>query len=87
MVVGENPKGNDLVVNVCKRKNLSNCRRDGSDDALRLTPPRVMSLEDCLEFLNDDELLEVTPKAIRIRKKILDHSLRAKARGKTEEVC
>ena len=87
MVVGENPKGNDLVVNVCKRKHLSNCRSAGSDDALRLTPPRVMSLEDCLEFLNDDELLEVTPKSIRIRKKILDHSMRAKARGKTEEVC
>ena len=87
MVVGENPKGNDLVVNVCKRKHLSNCRSAGSDDALRLTPPRLMSLEDCLEFLNDDELLEVTPKSIRIRKKILDHSMRAKARGKTEEVC
>lgn len=87
MVVGQNPKGNDLVVNVCKRKHLSNCRSAGSDDALRLTPPRVMSLEDCIEFLNDDEYLEVTPKAIRIRKKILDHSLRAKARGKSDEVC
>ena len=87
MVVGQNPKGNDLVVNVCKRKHLSNCRSAGSDDALRLTPPRVMSLEDCIEFLNDDEYLEVTPKSIRIRKKILDHSLRAKARGKSDEVC
>ena len=86
MVVGENPKGNDLVVNVCKRKHLSNCRSAGSDDALRLSPPRIMSLEDCIEFLNDDEYLEVTPKAIRIRKKILDHSLRAKARGRSEEM-
>ena len=86
MVVGSNPKGNDLVVNVCKRKHLSNCRSAGSDDALRLTPPRTLSLEDCIEFLNDDEYLEVTPKAIRIRKKILDHSLRAKARGRAEEM-
>lgn len=86
MVVGQNPKGNDLVVNVCKRKHLSNCRSAGSDDALRLTPPKIMSLEDCIEFLNDDEYLEVTPKNIRIRKKILDHSLRAKARGRAEEI-
>ncbi len=82
MVVGSNPKGGDIVVNVCKTKHLSNCRASGSDDALRLTPPRNMSLEDCIEFLGDDEYLEVTPKSIRIRKIILDHNLRLRERGK-----
>ena len=79
MVVGENPKGGDIVVNVCKRKQMSNMRASGSDDALRLVPPVVMSLEQCLEFIADDELLEVTPQNLRVRKKILDSSLRAKA--------
>lgn len=82
MVVGVSPKSEDLVVNVCKRKHLTNTRASGSDDALRLVPPRNMSLEDCLEFLADDELLEVTPKTLRIRKRILDNSLRAKTRNK-----
>ena len=82
MVVGVSPKAEDLVVNVCKRKHLTNTRASGSDDALRLVPPRVMSLEDCLEFLADDELLEVTPKNLRIRKRILDNVQRAKIRGK-----
>ncbi|MBQ8792971.1 MAG: translational GTPase TypA, partial [Clostridia bacterium] len=82
MVVGANPKGDDLVVNVCKRKHLSNCRSSGADDALRLIPPKLMSLEDCIEFLGDDELLEVTPKSIRIRKIILDHNMRMRERGK-----
>ncbi len=82
MVVGMSPKSEDLVVNVCKRKHLTNTRASGSDDALRLVPPRNMSLEDCLEFLADDELLEVTPQNLRIRKRILDNSLRAKMRGK-----
>ncbi len=82
MVVGANPKGGDIVVNVCKRKHLSNMRASGSDDALRLTPPRLMSLEDCIEFLGDDEYLEVTPKSIRIRKIILDHNMRLRERGK-----
>ena len=82
MVVGINPKGDDIVVNVCKRKHLSNMRASGSDDALRLTPPRIMSLEDCIEFLGDDEYLEVTPKSIRIRKIILDHNMRLRERGK-----
>ncbi|MBQ8927887.1 MAG: translational GTPase TypA [Oscillospiraceae bacterium] len=82
MVVGASPKSEDLVVNVCKRKHLTNTRASGSDDALRLVPPRIMSLEDCLEFLADDELLEVTPKSLRIRKRILDNSQRAKMRGK-----
>ena len=78
MVVGENPRGGDLVVNVCKRKNLTNVRSSASDEALRLTPPKNLSLEECLEFLNDDELLEITPKSIRIRKKILDHTIRGR---------
>ena len=82
MVVGRNPKGDDLVVNVCKRKHLSNCRSSASDDALRLETPVVMSLEDCLEFLADDEYLEVTPKSVRIRKIILDHNMRLRERGK-----
>lgn len=82
MVVGENPKGGDIVVNVCKRKNLTNTRASGSDDALRLIPPKIMTLEESIEFLNDDELLEVTPRNIRIRKTILDHEQRAKANHK-----
>ncbi|MBQ8844392.1 MAG: translational GTPase TypA [Clostridia bacterium] len=82
MVVGINPKGDDIVVNVCKKKHLSNCRASGSDDALRLTPPRLMSLEDAIEFLGDDEYLEVTPKSIRIRKIILDHNMRLREKGK-----
>lgn len=80
MIVGENPKGDDLVVNVCKRKQLSNMRSCSSDDALRLVPPKKMSLEKAIEFLNDDELLEVTPQSIRLRKTILDHDKRAQAR-------
>ena len=79
MVVGETPKAEDITVNVCKKKQLTNMRAAGSDEALRLTPPRIMSLEQCLEFLADDELLEVTPQNLRIRKRILDHSLRMKA--------
>lgn len=82
MVVGENPKGGDIVVNVCKKKHLSNCRSSGADEALRLTPPKIMSLEDAIEFLADDELLEVTPKSIRIRKIILDHTMRLREKGK-----
>ena len=82
MVVGRNPKGDDIVVNVCKRKHLSNCRASGSDDALRLETPITMSLEDCLEFLADDEYLEITPKSVRIRKIILDHNMRLRERGK-----
>ncbi len=81
MVVGASPKVEDLVVNVCKKKHLTNTRASGSDDALRLVPPRVLSLEDCLEFLADDELLEVTPESLRIRKRILSNQQRAKIRG------
>ncbi|MBR4158124.1 MAG: translational GTPase TypA [Oscillospiraceae bacterium] len=79
MVVGVSPKSEDISVNVCKKKQLTNMRAAGSDEALRLVPPREMSLEQCLEFLADDELLEVTPKSLRLRKRILDHSLRMKA--------
>ncbi|SFY02814.1 translational GTPase TypA [Ruminococcus sp. XPD3002] len=83
MVVGASPKTDDLVVNVCKRKHLTNTRASGSDDALRLVPHRILSLEDCLEFLADDELLEVTPESLRIRKRILSNSQRAKTRAKS----
>ncbi len=79
MIVGVSPKSDDLTVNVCKKKQLTNMRAAGSDEALRLVPPRQMSLEQCLEFLADDELLEVTPHNLRMRKSILDHSLRMKA--------
>ena len=82
MIVGASPKAEDLVVNVCKKKHLTNTRASGSDDALRLIPPRNLSLEDSLEFLADDELLEVTPKNIRIRKRTLSNTLRAKERSK-----
>ena len=82
MVVGASPKAEDLVVNVCKKKHLTNTRASGSDDALRLIPPRILSLEDSLEFLADDELLEVTPKSIRIRKRTLSNTQRAKERAK-----
>ena len=79
MVVGVCPKSEDMSVNVCKKKQLTNMRASGSDDALRLVTPRVMSLEQCLEFLADDELLEVTPENLRLRKRILNHSERMKA--------
>jgi len=79
MVVGSSPKNEDIVVNVCKKKHITNTRASGSDEALRLVPPRIMSLEECLEFLAEDELLEVTPKSFRIRKAELDHAQRMKA--------
>jgi len=76
MVVGSSPKGEDITVNVCKKKHITNMRASGSDEALRLVTPRDMSLEQCIEYLNEDELLEVTPKTIRIRKRELDHAQR-----------
>ncbi|MBE6979672.1 MAG: translational GTPase TypA [Ruminococcaceae bacterium] len=76
MVVGICSRNEDMTVNVCKRKQLTNMRAAGSDDAIRLVPPRIFSLEQCLEFLADDELLECTPKSLRIRKRQLDHSIR-----------
>ena len=78
MIVGVSPKQEDIPVNVCRTKHLTNTRASGSDEALRLIPPRQMSLEQCMEFLADDELLEVTPKNLRLRKRILDHSQRMK---------
>ncbi len=78
MVIGANPKNEDLVVNVCKKKHVSNTRASGSDDALKLTPHSVLSLEQSIEFIGDDELVEVTPKSIRMRKTILAKELRAK---------
>ncbi len=76
MVIGQNGKGEDIEVNVCKRKQLTNTRASGSDDALKLTPPKILSLEQCLEFIDTDELLEVTPENLRIRKRILDPTMR-----------
>lgn len=82
MVVGENSRADDVVVNVCKKKHVTNTRAAGSDDALKLTPPRNLSLEQSLEFIGDDELLEITPEHLRIRKRILRNDLRGKARNK-----
>ena len=79
MVIGSNPRMEDITVNVCKAKHLTNTRASGSDDALRLIPPKQMSLEQCLEYLADDEILEVTPKTLRMRKRILNHADRMKA--------
>lgn len=85
MVIGESPKNEDINVNVCKTKHLTNTRSSSSDEALRLITPKKMSLEECLEFIGDDELLEITPKNIRIRKRILNSELRAKARAKEKK--
>ena len=82
MIVGQSPKDEDIVVNVCKKKHMTNTRASGSDDALRLIPPKIMSLEQAIEFIADDELIEVTPKNIRMRKRILDKSERMKAWSK-----
>ncbi len=85
MVVGVSPKSDDINVNVCKKKHMTNTRAAGSDDAMRLNSPKIMSLEECLEFLNDDELLEVTPISLRIRKRILDSEQRAKAKAREKK--
>ncbi|MEE1186191.1 MAG: translational GTPase TypA [Acutalibacteraceae bacterium] len=82
MVVGENPKGEDIVCNVCKKKHVTNMRAAGNDEALKLTPPSAMSLEQSLEFIKDDEIVEVTPENIRLRKVILSKELRMKAASK-----
>lgn len=79
MVIGQSGKGEDVELNVCKRKQMTNTRSSSSDEALRLTPPRILSLEQALEFIDEDEYLEVTPKNLRIRKKILDPTLRKRA--------
>ncbi|MBR3943349.1 MAG: translational GTPase TypA, partial [Clostridia bacterium] len=82
MVVGVSPKAEDINVNVCKKKHVTNMRAAGSDEALRLIPPKKMSLEEAIEFIGADELIEVTPESIRVRKRILDNNLRAKARNR-----
>jgi GTP-binding protein len=80
MVVGSSPKGLDIEVNVCRKKQQSNVRASGSDEALRLSPPRIMSLEEALEFIEEDELIEITPTSFRMRKKILDSNKRYKSK-------
>lgn len=82
MVVGQTGKPEDVEINVCKKKQLTNTRSSGSDEALRLTPPKILSLEQALEFIDTDELLEITPESLRIRKKILDPTLRKRANMK-----
>ncbi len=84
MIVGSNPKMEDMAVNVCKKKQLTNTRASGSDEALKLVPPVKLSLEMCIEFLADDELLEVTPKSLRLRKRILNTQLRLKDKSKNK---
>ena len=78
MIVGENPKNDDIAVNPCKEKHLTAIRSAGADEKLLLTPPKIFSLEEAIEFIQDDELIEVTPKSIRLRKKILNTELRMK---------
>ena len=79
MVIGQNGKAEDIELNVCKTKHLTNTRSSSADEALRLTPPRILSLEQALDFIDTDELLEVTPKFLRIRKKILDSRMRKRS--------
>ena len=81
MIVGSSPKAEDIIVNVCKKKHATNMRASGSDEALRLVPPKNLSLEEALEFITDDELVEVTPKSIRLRKRILDRAARLRAQS------
>lgn len=83
MIVGEHNKDSDIEVNVCRKKHLTNMRAAGSDDAIRLAPPRLFSLEQAMEYIEDDELVEVTPESIRMRKKLLDHTKRMRASKKT----
>ena len=78
MIVGENPKNDDIAVNPCKEKHLTAIRSAGADEKLLLTPPKIFSLEEAIEFISDDELIEITPKSIRLRKKILNTELRMK---------
>ena len=82
MIVGASPKSEDVTVNVCKKKHITNTRAAGSDEALKLTPPSILSLEQSLEFIADDELVEITPKSIRLRKVILNKEQRMKKASK-----
>ena len=84
MIVGESARNEDIVCNVCKTKHLTNTRASGSDDALRLVPPTILSLEQCMEFISDDELLEVTPVSLRLRKTILSKEARMKQQFKNK---
>ena len=86
MIIGENNKDNDLVVNICKGKKLTNVRASGSDDTVSIAPPRIMSLEQVLGYLNDDELAEITPTSIRLRKRHMDENERKRA-SKTQKVA
>ena len=79
MIVGQSAKPEDIELNVCKTKKLTNTRSSSADEALRLVPPKIMSLEQCLDYIDTDELLEITPTSLRIRKKILDPTLRKRA--------
>ena len=79
MIVGQSPKAEDIEINVCKTQKLTNTRSSSADEALKLVPPKIMSLEQCLDFIDTDELLEITPTSLRIRKKILDPTLRKRA--------
>ena len=81
MVIGQTGRAEDIEINVCKKKQLTNTRASGSDEALRLSPPKVLSLEQALEFIDVDKLLEVTPKSLWIRKRILDPTMRKRARS------
>ena len=85
MIVGENPKNEDIVCNVCKKKQMTNTRAAGSDDALRLVPPTRLSLEQSLEFIKNDELVEITPHNIRLRKRILNKEERMKAESRRKQ--
>ena len=87
MIVGKNSRADDMEVNVCKKKQLTNMRTSASDEALKLVPPIEMSLEQCLEFIADDELVEVTPKSLRMRKRILDSQQRKKARNRAQQAA
>ena len=82
MIIGQTGKAEDVEINVCKKKQLTNTRSSGADDSLRLSPPKILSLEQALEFIDVDELLEVTPESLRIRKKILDPTLRKRSGNK-----
>ena len=84
MIVGENARGEDIEINVCKQKHLTNMRASGSDESLKLSPKKELSLEQAIEFIEDDELVEITPQNIRLRKKILDSGKRAKANRRSQ---
>ena len=86
-VIGENAREDDMDVNPCKKKHVSNMRASGSDDAIRLIPPIFFSLEQALEHINDDELVEVTPKSIRMRKRVLDRVERGRMRGRAKNAA